>query len=162
MRISENPSESTRFVEKAHNLIKHGGVDMDGVRVVKRMARLSEWKERIVDCRNSGQAVQVWCGQNRINPKTYYQWERLLMAEAVRITSECKNSVPGTLPGTTAGMLIAQKSQVQVPCIVKLDCAKTTERWECTFKLNGAEIIVPDDVCPAFLGKLLEAAGHAR
>ena len=135
---------------------------MDGVRVVKHMARLSEWKERIVDCRNSGQAVQAWCEQNGINPKTYYRWERLLMAEAVRIASEYKNSEPGTLPGTTAGVLNAQRSQAQVPCIVKLDCAKTTERRECAFKLNGAEIIVPDDVSPAFLGKLLEAAGHAR
>ena len=119
---------------------------MDGVRVVKHMARLSEWKERIVDCRNSGQAVQVWCEQNGINPKTYYRWERLLMAEAVRIASECKNSEPGALPDTTAGVLDAQRSQAQVPCIVKLDCAKTTQRREYAFKLNGAQIIVPDDV----------------
>lgn len=135
---------------------------MDGVRVVKHMARLSEWKERIVDCRNSGQAVQVWCEQNRINPKTYYRWERLLMAEAVRIASENKNSEQGALPDTEAGVLDAQRSKIQFPCIVKLDCAKTTERRECAFKLNGAEIIVPEDVSAAFLGKLLEAAGHAR
>ena len=39
------------------------------------MARLSEWKERIVECRNSGHTVQAWCEQNGINPKTYYRWE---------------------------------------------------------------------------------------
>ena len=135
---------------------------MDGVRVVKHMARLSEWKERIVDCRNSGQTVQAWCEQNGINPKTYYRWERLLMAEAVRIAVEHKDSGPCTLPGNTAGGLNAQASQAQVPCIVKLDCAKPTERRECAFKLNGLEIIVSEDVSPAFLGKLLEAATHAR
>ena len=135
---------------------------MDGVRAVKHMARLSEWKERIIVCRNSGQPVQRWCEQSGINPKTYYRWERLLMAEAVRIAVEHKNSEPSTLPGTTEGGLNAQASQAQVPCIVKLDCAKTTERRECAFKLNGAEIIVSEDVSPAFLKKLLEAAGHAR
>lgn len=135
---------------------------MDGVRVVKHMARLSEWKERIVDCRNSGQAVQAWCEQNGINPKTYYRWERLLMAEAVRIAAERPNSGSGALPGSAAGGLTAQAFQAQVPCIVKLDCAKTTERRECAFKLNGLEIIVSEDVSPAFLKKLLEAAGHAR
>ena len=135
---------------------------MDGVRVVKHMARLSEWKERIVDCRNSGQTVQAWCEQNGINPKTYYRWERLLMAEAVKIAVERPNSGGSSLPGNTAGGLNAQASQAQVPCIVKLDCAKPTERRECAFKLNGLEIIVSEDVSPAFLGKLLEAAGHAR
>jgi len=126
------------------------------------MARLSEWKERIVECRNSGQPVLAWCGQNGINPKTYYRWERLLMAEAVRIAAERPNSGAGTLPGNTAGGPNEQASQAQVPCIVKLDCAKTMERRECAFRLNGLEIIVSEDVSPAFLGKLLEAATHAR
>lgn len=135
---------------------------MDGVRIVKHMARLSEWKERIVDCRNSGHTVQAWCEQNGINPKTYYRWERLLMAEVVKIATERPNSGPSALPGNTGGGLNTQVSQAQVPCIVKLDCAKTTERRECTFKLNGLEIIVSEDVSPAFLGKLLEAAAHAR
>ncbi len=135
---------------------------MDGVRVVKHMARLSEWKERIIDCRNSGQPVQAWCEQNGINPKTYYRWERLLMAEAVRIAAERPNSGSGALPGSAVCGLHAQAPQAQVPCIVKLDCAKTTERRECAFKLNGLEIIVSEDVSPAFLGKLLEAAAHAR
>ena len=135
---------------------------MDGVRVVKHMARLSEWKERIFVCRNSGQPVLAWCGQNGINPKTYYRWERLLMAEAVRIAAERPNSGSGALPGSAACGLHAQAPQAQVPCIVKLDCAKTTERRECAFRLNGLEIIVSEDVSPAFLKKLLEAAGHAR
>ena len=135
---------------------------MDGVRAVKHMARLSEWKERIIVCRNSGQPVQRWCEQSGINPKTYYRWERLLMAEALRIATEHRYSEPDTLPDDSTGSLNAQASQAQVPCIVKLDCANTAQRRECAFKLNGVEIIVPDDVSPAFLGKLLEAAAHAR
>ena len=134
---------------------------MDGVRVVKHMARLSEWKERIIDCRNSGQPVQAWCEQNGINPKTYYRWERPLMAEAVRI-AERRSSEPEALPGSTGDGSQAQTSQAQVPCIVRLDCAKTEERRECAFRLNGVEITVSEDVSPAFLGKLLEAAAHAR
>ena len=84
------------------------------------------------------------------------------MAEAVRIVSEHRISESNPLPSNTFGGLNAQASQAQVPCIVKLDCAKPTERRECAFKLNGLEIIVSEDVSPAFLGKLLEAAGHAR
>ena len=105
-------------MREPRNLIQHGGVDMDGVRVVKHMARLSEWKERIIDCRNSGQPVQAWCEQNGINPKTYYRWERLLMAEAVRIAAERPNSGSGALPGSAACGLHAQAPQAQVPCIV--------------------------------------------
>lgn len=135
---------------------------MDGVRAVKHMARLSEWKERIIVCRSSGQPVQTWCEQNQISPKTYYRWERLVMAEAVRIAAEHRGCEPEGLPGSTADKPSAQAVQTQVPCIVKLDCPKTAERPECVFKLNGVEIIVSEDVSPAFLGKLLEAAAHAH
>ena len=140
---------------------------MDGVRAVKHMARLSKWKERIIACRNSGQPVQGWCEQNGINPKTYYRWERLLMAEAVRIADEHRSSEADALLAGTTGSFNTQTSQAQgfkaqVPCIVKLDYAKTVQRPECAFKLNGVEIVVPEDVSPAFLGKLLEAAAHAR
>ena len=135
---------------------------MDGVRAVKHMARLSEWKERIIVCRSSGQPVQTWCEQNRINPKTYYRWERLVMAESVRIATGHRSFELEALPGSMAGKSSVQATQSQVPCIVKLDCEKVAQREECAFKLNGVEIIVSEDVSAAFLGKLLEAAAHAR
>mgnify|MGYP000957927475 FL=1 len=135
---------------------------MDGVRAVKHMARLSEWKERIIVCRNSGQPVQRWCEQNGINPKTYYRWERLLMAEAVKIAAGQRSFELEAFPGSMASKPSVQATQSQVPCIVKLDCEKVAQREEYAFKLNGVEIIVSEDVSPAFLRKLLEAAAHAR
>jgi len=39
------------------------------------------WKERITDCRGSGQTVKDWCAQNNVSCKTYYRWERKLLAE---------------------------------------------------------------------------------
>ena len=65
---------------------------MEGVRAVKHMARLSEWKERVINCRNSGKPVQVWCEENQLNRKTYYRWERLVLAEAVRIAAGHRSS----------------------------------------------------------------------
>lgn len=49
------------------------------------------WKERIVNCRTSGQSVTAWCKANGINSKSYYRWERKLLAASGRnqALSEC-------------------------------------------------------------------------
>ena len=52
-----------------------------------------EWREKIVACRSSGQAVRRWCREQGITEKTYYRWEREVLGEtgkrlAVRSGSE--------------------------------------------------------------------------
>lgn len=51
-------------------------------RELKHEALLGEWRERIVACRSSGLAVSRWCREEGIAPKTYYRWERELLALA--------------------------------------------------------------------------------
>ena len=52
------------------------------VRQLSHAAKAAEWQERIRTCRSSGLSVTRWCAENEISPKTYYRWERTLLAEA--------------------------------------------------------------------------------
>lgn len=53
-------------------------------RELKHMAQLTEWKERVAACRGSGMSVRVWCQEHGIANKTYYYWEKEVLAEAGR------------------------------------------------------------------------------
>ena len=46
--------------------------------------KVSEWAERITECRNSGLSVREWCEANQLCTQTYYRWQRRLfeMAQA--------------------------------------------------------------------------------
>ena len=63
------------------------------VRTIKRAAKMSMWRERILACRSSGIPVKTWCKENDISYKTYYRWERLYLAEAGSHT-EATESLP--------------------------------------------------------------------
>lgn len=43
---------------------------------LKHQAKLQEWREKIKECRSSELPVKEWCREQRINPTTYYRWER--------------------------------------------------------------------------------------
>ena len=49
---------------------------------VKQRYSAATWKERVAECRSSGQGVMEWCAANGINRKSYYRWERRLLQEA--------------------------------------------------------------------------------
>lgn len=51
-------------------------------REIKHEARLMEWEEKIAACRSSGMAVSRWCTEQGIAAKTYYRWEREVLAKA--------------------------------------------------------------------------------
>lgn len=52
------------------------------IREMKHEARLIEWEERIAACRSSGAGVSRWCREQGISAKTYYRWEREVLAKA--------------------------------------------------------------------------------
>jgi len=37
--------------------------------------RMTEWAQRVSECRSSGLTVRKWCEQHEINEKTYYYWQ---------------------------------------------------------------------------------------
>ena len=51
-------------------------------RELKHEALLVEWQEKIMACRSSGMAVSRWCKEQGIAGKTYYRWEREVLARA--------------------------------------------------------------------------------
>lgn len=44
----------------------------------KHETKLSEWRERIEECQNSGMSIKMWCRENGINRKTFYEWKNLI------------------------------------------------------------------------------------
>ena len=54
------------------------------LQTINQQNKLTLWAGRISECRNSGQSVKVWCGENGICEQTYYKWQKRLfeMAQA--------------------------------------------------------------------------------
>ena len=42
----------------------------------KHESYLQLWRGRVMECRNSGKPIVVWCKENGINIKTYYFWQK--------------------------------------------------------------------------------------
>lgn len=51
-------------------------------RELKHEALVMEWQGKIAACRGSGMAVSRWCKEQGITAKTYYRWEREVLARA--------------------------------------------------------------------------------
>ena len=47
-----------------------------------RGTKLIQWSERIAACRSSGMPVKVWCAQEGISEKTYYNWQKKVFRAA--------------------------------------------------------------------------------
>ena len=46
---------------------------------MKRAISQEQWKQRIVECRNSGVPVKEWCREQGISYSTYYRHEQALL-----------------------------------------------------------------------------------
>lgn len=53
-----------------------------GVQAIKHAALLRAWSGRIAECRSSGKTVKAWCEAEGVSIKTYYYWEKRIVAEA--------------------------------------------------------------------------------
>ena len=49
---------------------------------MKRAISQEQWKQRIVECRNSGVPVKEWCREQGISYSTYYRHEQALLKGA--------------------------------------------------------------------------------
>ena len=63
---------------------------------MKHAANLAEWRQRIIECRASGQPVKTWCKNNRCNPSTYYRWEREIVGRIKKTTAEDSDTLVGS------------------------------------------------------------------
>lgn len=42
----------------------------------KHEIKLAQWRETVLECRNSGKRVKEWCQDRGISVQTYYRWQR--------------------------------------------------------------------------------------
>ena len=72
-----------------------------GIQAMKHAALLQAWTRRITECRSSGKTVKAWCEAEGISIKTYYYWEKRIVAEA---------SQQANLPVTTQSSMLMCES----------------------------------------------------
>ena len=58
------------------------GVIQVNANEAKHEARLRGWRDRVQECRSSGQSVKEWCAGHGVNTATYYRWEREVLGRA--------------------------------------------------------------------------------
>ncbi len=77
-----------------------------GIQAMKHAALLQAWSGRIAECRSSGKTVKAWCEAEGVSIKTYYYWEKRIVAE----TSQQAN-----LPVTTQGSMLMRVNPETLP-----------------------------------------------
>ena len=61
----------------------------------KHESYLQLWRGRVMECRNSGKTIAVWCKENGINIKTYYFWQkRVWDKETQTLIQNGQNQLP--------------------------------------------------------------------
>ena len=63
-----------------------------GVQAIKHAALLRAWSGRIAECRSSGKTVKAWCEAEGVSIRTYYYWEKRIVAEASQEAKLRRNS----------------------------------------------------------------------
>lgn len=85
-----------------------------GAQELKHQVKLEQWKEQIATCRSSGMSVRRWCIQNHVNQKTYYRWEKEVLAMASNQLAPVPTPTP-SLPAQIFAELPAPFMQQSTP-----------------------------------------------
>lgn len=64
------------------------------LQAVNHNQRLAEWSKRVEACRNSGQTVSQWYGENGVAVSTYYAWQRKVFQAVSARAETCFAEVP--------------------------------------------------------------------
>ena len=65
------------------------------IRGTRAQQNLMEWSRRVADCRSSGMSVTRWCSEHNVKPKTYYNWQKkVLAATLVQQQAEMSDTSP--------------------------------------------------------------------
>ena len=85
---------------------------MEGISLIeaKHESYLQLWRGRVMDCRNSGKSIAVWCEENGINIKTYYYWQKKVWdKETKTVIPAGQHKYPETQPVQFAQINMASK-----------------------------------------------------
>ena len=122
---------------------------MEGISLVdaKHESYLQLWRGRVMECRNSGKSVAVWCEENGINIKTYYYWQKQVWDKA---TNTMIYSNQASLP---------QPDPVQF-AQVNLGCMDSSSDADIVIRKDSWTVEVRNTASPVLLSTVLQAVIH--
>ena len=90
-----------------------------GVRTIKHEALMQEWTARIAECRSSGMTVKAWCEAQGISIKTYYNWEKQVVAKANPpvtnpVPPQCGTLIRGNPEGLPSGNSVVIGTDISI------------------------------------------------
>ncbi len=119
---------------------------MEGISLVdaKHESYLQLWNNRVMECRNSGKSVSVWCKENGINIKTYYYWQK-------RVWDKVTNTLIHGNQGSHSQPEPIQFAQVQ------LGSTDSSSNADIVIRRNGWTVEVRNSTDSALLSTVLQA-----
>ena len=121
---------------------------MEGIRLndAKHESYLQFWRGRVMECRNSGKSVAVWCKENGINIKTYYHWQKQVWDK------ESRAMIPSGQNGSREVQPV-QFAQVNLGTDSSSDADIVIRKDEWTVEVRNS-------ASPALLSAVLQAVIH--
>lgn len=116
-----------------------------GAQELKHQVKLEQWKEQITACRSSGMSVRRWCIENQVNQKSYYRWEKEILAAATNELVPMHSQTPSLSAATFAEVpaLPAQPfKQAEIVASIRVGKAKVDI-------YSGADASVVKALCQA-------------
>ena len=109
----------------------------------KHESYLQLWRGRVMECRNSGKAIAVWCKENGINIKTYYFWQKRVWDKETQTLIQSKQN---QLPQPQA----IQFAQVNLGM-------ETSSDADIVIRKDGWTVEIRNTANPALLSTVLQA-----
>lgn len=121
---------------------------MEGISMVdaKHESYLQLWRGRVMECRNSGKSVAVWCEENGINLKTYYYWQK-------QVWDKATNTIIRGNRSTLSQPEPAQFAQVNLGCVDSVDA-------DIVIRKDSWTVEVRNTASPVLLNTILQAVIH--
>lgn len=54
----------------------------------KHELMVEQWRQRVYECRNSGQTIRSWCQENHVCQQTYFRWQHIVWDNATQKIKE--------------------------------------------------------------------------
>ena len=88
----------------------------------KHESYLQLWRGRVMECRNSGKPIAVWCKENGINIKTYYFWQkRVWDKETQTLIQSGQNQLPQAQAVQFAQVNLGTDSSSDADIVIRKD-----------------------------------------
>ena len=97
---------------------------MEGISLLgaKHESYLKLWRGRVMECRNSGKTIAVWCKENEINIKTYYFWQkRVWDKETQTLIQSEQNQIPQSSSVQFAQVNLGMESSSDADIVIRKD-----------------------------------------